>query len=67
MIIRTWLLQLQQYRLLPYLAATYCFTVFNKWYFEQFSRFTASQLIGDKSDRQVCNYYFIEKFNYNNS
>ncbi|XP_019854129.1 PREDICTED: peroxisomal acyl-coenzyme A oxidase 3-like [Amphimedon queenslandica] len=45
--------QLHQYRLFPYLAATYCFQHFNNWFFEQFVMFTGALIIGDKSDRQA--------------
>jgi acyl-CoA oxidase len=44
--------QLHQYRLMPYLAATYCFMVYNNWLMEHFINFTIGQFMGEKSERQ---------------
>lgn len=45
--------QLQQWRLIPYLAAVYALDNFSKSIFMNFVEFQIGQMMGDKSDRQA--------------
>lgn len=51
----TVLLLLQQWRLIPYLAAAYALEHFTKSFFLNFVEFQIGQMMKDKSDRQVRN------------
>lgn len=44
---------LQQWRLIPYLAAAYALELFTKSIFMNFVEFQIGQVMRDKSDRQV--------------
>lgn len=48
-------LLLQQWRLIPYLAAAYALEHFTKSFFLNFVEFQMGQMMKDKSDRQVRN------------
>lgn len=48
--------QLQQWRLLPYLAATVVFTHFLNTFIEDFIAFTVANFLGEKSVRQVSSH-----------
>lgn len=44
---------LQQWRLMPYLAAAYALEHFTKSFFLDFAQFQMGQLMKDRSERQV--------------
>ena len=51
--------QLQQWRLLPYLAATVVFTHFLNTFIDDFIGFTVANFLGEKSIRQVMTYIML--------
>lgn len=53
--VRLTVLLLQQWRLIPYLAAAYALEHFTKSFFLNFVEFQMGQMMKDKSDRQVRN------------